>query len=190
MSNYYDNISDHHSFVYVEQATLVESIKIPINLDKLTLNYFNPKLKEESKPTGSGEDSYIDSYYEFDFEKVFSFPWDSLKNVQGKFKIPVLMPTTTSESEPLDKDARAPRKSGFKGTATMVTSSYQTSNYVSLTIPKYMLYQFIGSTKMTIDNKTKTAYCTIPAGTIFLISSYGGHQDLSKMRIIGLYTLD
>ena len=123
-NNYYDNISDHHSFVYVEQATLVEAVKIPINMDSLTLNYFDPKLKEETKPTGSGEDSYTNSYYEFDFAKVFSFPWDSIKNVQGKFKIPVLMPTTTDSGDPTDKDSRAPRKTGFKGTATMVTASY------------------------------------------------------------------
>lgn len=188
MSNYYDNIAT--SFPYPERATLIEDVRIPINMDKLTLNYFNPNLVEETKPTGSGEDSYTNSYYEFDFDKVFSFPWDLItSNVQGKFSVPVLMPATTEITDAVDKDTRSPKQTGFKG-SKVITSSYQSSNYFTLTIPKYMLYQFIGSTKMTIDNKTKTAYCTIPKGTEWILVSIGAKQDSTKMRIIGLYTLD
>lgn len=187
MANYYDNISS--SFPYPERATLIEAVKIPVNMDKLTLNYFNPKLKEETKPTGSGEDSYTNSYYEFDFDKVFSFPWDMITgNVQGKFSVSILMPTTTEVTDAVDKDTRSPKQTGFKG-AKVVTSSYQSSNYLTLTIPKYILYQFIGSTKLTIDNKTKSAYCTIPKGTEFIAVVPGAKQDSTKMRIIGLYSV-
>lgn len=188
MSNYYDDAAT--SFPYPERAVLLEAVKIPINTEKLTLNVFDPKLIEETKPTGSGEDSYSTKYYEFDFSKVFSFPWDMLPSgITGKFSIPILVPSTVDIGDAVDKDNSKPRQTGFKG-AKPVASSYQKSNYVELTIPRYMLYQFIGSNKVTIDSKTKSAYCTIPKGTEFICVSTGAKQDISRVRIIGLYTVD
>lgn len=188
MSNYYDNPA---SFPYPERATLIEAVKIPINVENLTLSYFDPELKEETVPTESGEDSCKIKYYEFAFDKVFNLPWNLLpSSVEGKFRISILMPTIeTTDEDAIDKNTRTPKQTGFKG-QKIISSSYQSSNYVNLKIPRYMLYQFIGSTKVTVDGKTKTAYATIPKGTEFILVSIGSKSDSTKMRLIGLYTVD
>ena len=188
MSNYYDNAVS--SFPYPERAVLLEAVKIPINMDKLNLSFFKPEFKEDVHGTESGEDSYKDRYYDFDFELSFSFPWDMLPSgIKGKFSIPILVPSIVDIGDAVDKDSSKPRQTGFKGSKP-VASSYQKSNYVELTIPRYMLYQFIGSNKVTVDSKTKSAYCTIPKGTEMIVVSPGSRQDISKFRIIGLYSVD
>ena len=66
-------------------------------------------------------------------------PWDILPSgIQGKFRISILMPSTTDVSEAVDKDTKKPTQTGFKG-SKVISASYQTSNYVSLTIPRYIL---------------------------------------------------
>ena len=145
MANYYDGMTSSSGMPYIERATLLETIKIPVAMEQLTLGYFDPEFKDETYNTESGEDSYVDRYYEFDTVKAFVMPWDSLPTgIQGKFSIPILLPSTTdaAELDAVDKDARKATQTGFKG-SKLVTSSYQTSNYVTLTIPRYMLYQFI-----------------------------------------------
>ena len=189
MADYYSNMSGTGGFPYAERATLVESVKIPI-CEKFTLKYFDPEFKDDVHSTESGEDSYKDRYYELDFEKAFPMPWDLLPSgIKGKFSVTVLMPSTTEVSDAVDKDTKKPIQTGFKG-SKVVTSSYQTSNYITLTIPRYLLYQFLGTNKITVDNQTKTAYATIPKGTEFILVSIGGKNDSTKMRLIGIYTID
>lgn len=172
MANFYD---DPSSFPYIEMATLVEDIKIPIP-EKLSLEYFEPKFKETHKSTDSGEDGYIDCYYEYNMSKEYEFIHSKLQNLTGKFYVPILTPSV-DYGDANDKDNISPNKAGFK--SNIRSKAYTTSNFIELTIPKYLLYQFIGNSK---DGQNYL----IPKGTVFLIASIGGLSKLEKIKIIGI----
>lgn len=145
MSNYQSSIAA------VERAILAQDIFLPAtNTDK------SISFKElESKG----------SY------KIIS-AFDVYKDIKAKFYLTILTPL-------VDKNDVAQKSNGsplIRGQAKskLYTSGYTSSNYVELTIPKYILLQF--------KNK-------VPKGTEFLICIPGGGMDIDDIRIIGIYSI-
>ena len=137
------------------------------------------------------------NYYEQDFQTSIEkailaedLYFTTIDNIQGKFYLPVMMPTSDI-SKPVMK-SNAPQK---------------TSNYIKLNIPGYILLQFmIGSitslqvdkTKLSVSGKNgskmtlmfKTNKFKIPKGTVFLVGFLGGEFTIEKTCIVGLLTTE
>ena len=137
------------------------------------------------------------NYYEQDFQTSIEkailaedLYFNTIDNIQGKFYLPVMMPTSDID-KPVIK-SNAPQK---------------TSNYITLNIPGYMLFQFmIGSiTSLQVDGTTSsvsgkngskmalmfgTNKFKIPKGTVFLVSFLGGEFTIEKTCIVGLLTTE
>ena len=135
------------------------------------------------------------NYYEQDFQTSIEkailaedLYFTTIDNIQGKFYLPVMMPTSDI-SKPVMK-SNAPQK---------------TSNYIKLNIPGYILLQFmIGSitslqvdkTKLSVSGKNGskmtlmfgTNKFKIPKGTVFLVGFLGGEFTIEKTCIVGLLT--
>ena len=135
------------------------------------------------------------NYYEQDFQTSIEkailaedLYFTTIDNIQGKFYLPVMMPTSDID-KPVIK-SNAPQK---------------TSNYITLNIPGYMLFQFmIGSiTSLQVDGTTSsvsgkngskmalmfgTDKFKIPKGTVFLVGFLGGEFTIEKTCIVGLLT--
>ena len=135
------------------------------------------------------------NYYEQDFQTSIEkailaedLYFTTIDNIQGKFYLPVMMPTSDI-SKPVMK-SNAPQK---------------TSNYIKLNIPGYILLQFmIGSitslqvdkTKLSVSGKNGskmtlmfgTNKFKIPKGTVFLVGFLGGEFTIAKTCIVGLLT--
>jgi hypothetical protein len=90
------------------------------------------------------------------------------KDITAKFILKLATPLLdqTSNTETTKSSPSSRKQSNLN------TSSYTTTNYIQLTIPKYIVMQFTG---------------TIPKGTEFLIACVGGSLELEDMRIIGFY---
>ena len=94
------------------------------------------------------------------------------KNISAKFYFDIFTPLVDkSKINTQFKQAPSTNKYSNNGIAT---SDYQQSNYITLTIPRYMLFQF---------NKI------IPKDTEFIITCIGEFK-VNHFRIIGIYTLD
>lgn len=94
------------------------------------------------------------------------------KNISAKFYFDIFTPLVDkSKINTQFKQAPSTNKYSNNGIAT---SDYQQSNYITLIIPRYMLFQF---------NKI------IPKGTEFIITCIGEFK-VNHFRIIGIYTLD
>ena len=137
------------------------------------------------------------NYYEQDFQTSIEkailaedLYFTTIDNIQGKFYLPVMMPTSDI-GKPVIK-SNAPQK---------------TSNYIKLNIPGYILLQFmIGSitslqvdkTKLSVSGKNgskmtlmfKTNKFKIPKGTVFLVGFLGGEFTIEKTCIVGLLTTE
>ena len=137
------------------------------------------------------------NYYEQDFQTSIEkailaedLYFTTIDNIQGKFYLPVMMPTSDID-KPVIK-SNAPQK---------------TSNYIKLNIPGYILLQFmIGSitslqvdkTKLSVSGKNgskmtlmfKTNKFKIPKGTVFLVGFLGGEFTIEKTCIVGLLTTE
>lgn len=137
------------------------------------------------------------NYYEQDFQTSIEkailaedLYFTTIDNIQGKFYLPVMMPTSDID-KPVIK-SNAPQK---------------TSNYITLNIPGYMLFQFmIGSiTSLQVDGTTSsvsgkngskmalmfgTNKFKIPKGTVFLVGFLGGEFTIEKTCIVGLLTTE
>lgn len=102
----------------------------------------------------------------------------SLDNLVGKFYIPSMMPSVDIS----------------EGVKLQTNGKYQTSNYVCLTIPAYIVMQFIlpsltniNTTDTTINLEfSKNTEYTIPKGTEFLIEFIGGFMAIDKTCIVGV----
>lgn len=106
--------------------------------------------------------------------------FDSIKDIEAEFLVPILTPTIdTSNGDAVTTQSPAPSTRNHSN-SSINASTYETSNNVILTIPRYILYQFY--------DPFQEEY-TIPKGTKFIVSSVGGEVKVSKMRIIGLYSL-
>lgn len=135
------------------------------------------------------------NYYEQDFQTSIEkailaedLYFNSIDNIQGKFYLPVMMPT-----------------SDITNPITRTNSSITTSNFIKLNIPGYMLLQFmmgsitslkVENLQVTGNNGNKmvltfgTTNFKIPKGTVFLVSFLGGEFTIEKTCIIGLLTTE
>ena len=137
------------------------------------------------------------NYYEQDFQTSIEkailaedLYFTTIDNIQGKFYLPVMMPTSDID-KPVIK-SNAPQK---------------TSNYITLNIPGYMLFQImIGSiTSLQVDGTTSSVSgkngskmalmfgnnkFKIPKGTVFLVGFLGGEFTIEKTCIVGLLTTE
>ena len=94
------------------------------------------------------------------------------KNISAKFYIKILTPIVDkSKISSISKPAPAVNKFNNNN---LKPSEYEQVNYISLTIPRYMLFQF----------KDK-----INKGTEFIFTCIGEFK-IEHFRLIGLYTLD
>ncbi len=192
---YFDNIST--TFPYIERAVLLEDVKLPILNDKKKLKrgfFYNLKrLVFKYELVGSGddirleekdlEDTYYDNYTSDMMDMEYKLAYNEIKNIDAKFFIPVLMPTINNNGTEIKINNRAPRTTGFVNSINSL--SYESTNYVILTIPKYIVFQFLD-----LKNETKGVKDPIiPKGTEFLVASVGADICLDQFRIIGLYTL-
>ncbi len=192
---YYDNIST--TFPYIERAVLMEDVKLPVlnNKKKLKRGFFYSirRLVFKYELVGSGDninlverdldDVYYDNYTSSEADKEYKLAYNEIKNIDAKFFIPVLMPTINNTGSEIKVNNRAPRTTGFVNPINSL--SYESSNCVVLTIPKYIIFQFLD-----LKNETKGIKDPIiPKGTEFLVASVGADICLDQFRIIGLYTL-
>ena len=126
------------------------------------------------------------NYYEQDFQTSIEkailaedLYFTTIDNIQGKFYLPVMMPTSDID-KPVIK-SNAPQK---------------TSNYITLNIPGYMLFQFmIGSitslqvdkTNLSVSGKNGSKMTLmfgatefkIPKGRVFLVGSFLSFNTLN-----------
>ena len=159
----------------------MEDIKLPVyNKKKKLKRQFFYSIQRLLDPETN---RYSDEYYKTEIDKEYKLAYNELKNIKAKFYIPVLMTTVAKSDTEVKTANRAPLTTGFKGKIRSLP--YDSSNCATLTIPKYIILQFL-------DLKTETEGLKdpyIPKGTEFLIACVGGHMELENMRIIGLYTL-
>ena len=106
--------------------------------------------------------------------------FSSVQNIEGKFFIKVLTPMVDSTK------------------LTTRSKAGTSSNYITLTIPAYMLLHFMNIQVSTIkieDSKTnvlswekpnKSNQFVIPKGTIFFVEFLGGLVDADKTYIVGI----
>jgi hypothetical protein len=97
---------------------------------------------------------------------------DDYKNIQAKFYLNIYTPLV-DKSNIKSQSKSAPSLSKYNNN-NLKPSKYEEVNYITLTIPKYILFQF----------KEK-----IPKGTEFIVTNIG-ELRIEHFRIIGVYTLD
>lgn len=101
--------------------------------------------------------------------KVTTFRAEELyTDTIGKFCIPILFPL---EETAKDKEVIHPVVRNITNDCNLIVSPYQTSNYIELNIPKYILLNFLD---------------IIPAGTRFLLCFIGGDIEIEDIRVIGV----
>ena len=94
------------------------------------------------------------------------------ENISAKFYINIFTPLVDKTKTKVESKA-APSVRKYNNN-NLTPSDYEQSNYITLTIPRYILFQFK-------DN--------IPKGTEFIITCIGEFK-IDHFRIIGVYTLD
>jgi len=94
------------------------------------------------------------------------------KNISAKFYLNIYTPML-DKSKIKSEEKPAPLLSKFNNN-NINPSKYEQSNYIELTIPRYILLQF----------KDK-----VPVGTEFIITCIGEFK-INHFRIIGLYTIE
>ena len=97
---------------------------------------------------------------------------DDYKNIQAKFYLSIYTPLVDTANIKTQSKS-APSLSKYNNN-NLKPSKYNEVNYITLTIPRYILFQF--------KNK-------IPKGTEFIITDIGEFK-IEHFRIIGVYTLD
>ena len=97
---------------------------------------------------------------------------DDYKNIKAKFYLNIYTPLL-DKSRIKSESKSAPSISKFNNN-NLKPSNYNEVNYIILTIPRYILFQF--------KNK-------IPKGTEFIITNIGEFK-IEHFRIIGVYTLE
>ena len=106
--------------------------------------------------------------------------FNSVQNVEGKFFIKVLTPMVDSSK----------LESRNKGGIT-------SANYITLTIPAYLLLHFMNIEPITVTEGKQTKHVLgynysnnsqfkIPQGTIFFVEFLGGLVDADKGYIVGI----
>ena len=125
--------------------------------------------------------NYYDKIMDSTAYSIEQVKFSSIKNVEGKFFIKLLTPTASSSK------AETKSKAGIKS-----------ANYITLTIPAYMLYQFIETEIKTVQDttgknckalvlkSTQSVPFKIPKGTIFFVEFLGGEAEADKTYIVGV----
>lgn len=152
--NYYDRMSSPRQNEYLsgfERAILVEEVKLP------------DLQEDKDQPLTADYLAHHDEY---------KLAFNQYKDIRANFNIPILSPLMDNREKTTLKNNNSPSVRSHTG-VKLNTNSYQSSNYVTLVIPKYLLYNF----------KEK-----IPKGTEFIIVNVGGSSNVSDMRIIGIYS--
>lgn len=138
-------MSNYEALKSIEQVELAEDIQLP-KVQELTYNLLH-----------SGG--------------TWKSPFDLYKDTKGKFFINIMTPLKdTGDTNDISKSS--PSTKNQKGTYKLNTNGYNASNYIELTIPKYILLNFTN---------------IVPKGTKFVVGSINGSYDVDDMRIIGLY---
>lgn len=96
---------------------------------------------------------------------------EQLSDKIGKFSIPILTPTNSNYSKPVDKNKSSISSKKITSDVPITTSSYSQSNYIKLKIPKYIVSNF--SLK-------------IPEHTEFIVIFLGSGYELDDIKIIGV----
>lgn len=175
---------DPTSFPFIERAVLLEDVFLPIINKKKKLKrgffYTIHRLIDHENQI------YMDEYPYKMMNDEFKLAYNEIKNIDAKFYVPVLMAgmTNSSSKQEISTDNRAPKTTGFKGNIRSLP--FNSTNYTTLTIPKYIIFQFLDHKTEKIGEKDPF----IPKGTEFLVACVGGAMDVETMRIIGLYTLN
>lgn len=144
------NFFEKQSIISVERVILAEDIELP-------------KIAKKKDPLTH---KYLKNNDEYKLKER------EYTNIVGKFFLTIMTPLV-SKGLPNTTSCPAPSKFGHRG-QNLNVKSYKSSNYIELTIPKYIIYNF---RKL------------IPKGTEFIVASVGGSTDPNDMRIIGLWTI-
>ena len=102
----------------------------------------------------------------------YKLAFNEYKDMQGKFFMNIMTPMV-QKGEIEEKFSSSPRTVGHKGNG-LSTMDYISTNFITLTIPKYILLNFTGM---------------VPKGTEFLIASIDGSLEVEDIKIIGVYSL-
>jgi len=130
--------------------------------------------------------------------------------IEAPFFIPILA-GLYKEELPANRKVSSPNKKGFKGD-TIITKAVESTNYIRLKIPRYILLQYINYSsggfsmywsdfeveirngtyhfiRSTSNNSSSSSSNILKKGTEFLIAAVGGQLVAESIRIIGLYTI-
>lgn len=142
-----DNYYDKQQLASVERVKLAADIILPeVSTEPLTLKYLQ-----------SGRE--------------YKTPFTEYTDMEGKFYLTIMTPLLNKE-QINNRNQVAPSVRGHRG--NLGTNNYSSSNYITLTIPKYILLNFI--------NK-------VPKGTEFIVASIGNSIDIDDLRIVGIYSI-
>ena len=132
---------------YIEEATLLEDVLLP-----------------ELPPFPTvGQIHDGNEYYPRTIELY--------EDTMAKFSIPIINPLGDNNGSPTDNSKGSQNTRNISNKNNLQVSSYKTSNYISLKIPRYILLNFISK---------------IPKGTKFLVAFVGGSTDVGDIKIIGV----
>lgn len=120
-----------------------------------------PELPEEPLTL-----AYLEEFGEY------KLAFNEYKDTKGKFFMNIMTPLV-EKGAVAEKFANSPRTVGHRGKA-LNTTDYISTNYITLTIPKYILLNFTGK---------------VPKGTEFLVASIDGSLEVDDIKIIGIYSL-
>lgn len=150
-ASYYDNaVKQYSNQASVEVAILQQEITLP----EVCLRGLNLETLGQLELLG----------------KTYTTPWNTYKDVIGNFYIPILFPLV-QDGDSTALDFGAPESNNIMN-KSIKTNSYQERNYISLIIPRYIAFEFLGK---------------IPKGTKFLVTFVGGSTDINNINIIGIY---
>lgn len=142
------NFFEKQAFSGLERVILAEDILLPELPDKpLTL-------------------AYLEEFGEY------KLAFNEYHDMQGKFFMNIMTPMV-EKGEIEEKFSSSPRTIGHRGNE-LSTMDYVSTNFIILTIPKYILLNFREM---------------VPKGTEFLIASIDGSLEVEDIKIIGIYSL-
>lgn len=95
---------------------------------------------------------------------------DLYEDVIGKFSIPIISPLGDNNDNPKE-DQIISKPRNIVNDANILVSSYQKSNFLTLTIPKYIVMNFTD---------------VIPKHTKFIVCFVGESLDIEDIKIIGV----
>lgn len=92
-------------------------------------------------------------------------------NIKGKFSIPILNPLSDTDSVSESNAGTESKRNIVNSSCNIEVSAYKESNYLTLTIPRYIALNFLDK---------------IPKGTKFLVGFIGGSSEADDIKIVGV----